>query len=410
MLNSNDIRQDFPILTQQVNNYPLVYLDSAATSQKPQQVIDCLIKFYSEYNANIHRGVHTLGNLSTEAYEAARDKVQAFIHAQHREEIIFTRSTTTALNMVARMLEAEIQADDEIVISLMEHHANTVPWQEVAKRTGAKLKYIDLDENGQLTAEAIATQLTERTKVVAIAHVSNVLGTINDVQQIAAQAHAVGAYIVVDAAQSVPHQVVDVTQLDCDFLAFSGHKMLAPTGIGVLYGKKQLLERLSPVEFGGDMIEIVELDQSTWAELPTKFEAGTPNIAQAIALGAAIDYLNDIGMANVEAYIDELTAYAYQQLSTIDDLEIYGPPLDQPRGGLITFNVKGIHPHDLSTVLDTKGIAIRAGHHCAQPLMRWLQQGSTARASFYIYNTKEEIDALVTQIKYAKEFFEDVPF
>lgn len=408
MLDVDKIRQDFPILSECVNEHRLVYLDTAATSQKPQQVIDALTQFYSHYNANIHRGVHTLGNLATEAYELARDKVQAFLNAKHREEIIFTRSTTGALNMLANMLAPLIHAGDEIVISLMEHHANIVPWQMLAKRTGAVLKYIQLDSDGQLLN--VAEVITSKTKIVAVTHVSNVLGTINDVKAIAKLAHQVGAYMVVDAAQSVPHMAVDVVALDCDFLAFSGHKMLAPTGIGVLYGKKQLLESLEPVEFGGDMIEFVALESSTWTVLPTKFEAGTPNIAQAIALGSAIDYLNQLGLDRIEAYVHDLTQYAYDKMSAIEGIEIYGPKAANPRGNLITFNIKGIHPHDLSTVLDTKGIAIRAGHHCAQPLMTWLNQGSTARASFYFYNTKAEVDQLVAQIKYAKEFFDDVPF
>ncbi|WP_414054108.1 cysteine desulfurase [Macrococcus equi] len=404
-LNIDKIRSDFPIISEVINERPLVYLDSSATSQKPQTVIDKTVEYYTHMNANVHRGVHTLGTRATDGYEGAREIVRNFINAQYFEEIIFTRGTTTALNLVAHSFgDMVVEAGDEILITEMEHHANLVPWQQLAKRKGAELKYIPMNEDGTISIDSVENALTDKTKIVSMAHVSNVLGTINDIKAITEKVHAHGAYMVVDGAQSIPHMKVDVQDLGCDFFAFSGHKMCGPTGIGALYGKKALLEKMEPIEFGGDMIDFVGLQDSTWTELPTKFEAGTPLIAEAVGLAEAIKYLESIGMDNILEYEHELTAYAYEQMSAIEGLEIYGPTADL-RAGLITFNLEGVHPHDLATALDSHGIAVRAGHHCAQPLMKWLGQSSTARASFYIYNTKEEIDQLVTSLKETKEFF-----
>jgi cysteine desulfurase / selenocysteine lyase len=403
-MNRELIRKDFPILNQEVNGHPLVYLDSAATSQKPVQVIEAVEHYYRTYNSNVHRGVHTLGSLATDAYEGAREKVRAFINAPSSAQIIFTRGTTEGLNIVAQSYgRTFLKAGDEIVITPMEHHSNLIPWQQVAKVTGATLKYIPLQPDGTLSLEDVRNTITEKTKLVSVTHASNVLGTINPVKEIAKIAHDAGAIMVVDGAQSVPHMPVDVQDLDCDFLAFSGHKMLGPTGIGVLYGKRELLEQMEPVHFGGEMIEFVELYESTWKELPWKFEGGTPIIAGAVGLGAAIDYLNQIGMDTVHRLEQDLSQYALQKLSQVDELTIYGPK--ENRGGLITFNLGNIHPHDLSTVLDTEGIAVRAGHHCCQPLMKWLNVAATARASFYIYNTIEDIDRLVAALNKTKEFF-----
>jgi cysteine desulfurase/selenocysteine lyase len=403
-MNRERIRSDFPILDQQVNGHPLVYLDSAATSQKPVQVIEAIEHYYRTYNSNVHRGVHTLGSLATDAYEGAREKVRAFINAPSSTQIIFTRGTTESLNIVAHSFgRAFLQEGDEIVITPMEHHSNLIPWQQVAKFTGATLKYIPLQPDGTISLEDVKNTITEKTKLVAVAHVSNVLGTINPVKEIAKIAHDAGAVIVVDGAQSVPHMPVDVQDLDCDFYAFSGHKMLGPTGIGVLYGKREWLEKMEPVHFGGEMIEFVELYDSTWKELPWKFEGGTPIIAGAIGLGAAIDYLTNIGMETVHRLEQDLIQYAMQKLSQVEDLVIYGPK--ENRGGLVTFNLGNIHPHDLATVLDSEGIAVRAGHHCCQPLMKWLNVAATARASFYIYNTTEDIDRLAAALNKTKEFF-----
>jgi cysteine desulfurase/selenocysteine lyase len=400
----NQYKKDFPILHQEVNGHPLVYLDSAATSQKPIQVIEAVEQYYRGYNSNVHRGVHTLGTRATDAYEGAREKVRGFINARSTKELIFTRGTTTALNLVAHSYaRTHLGEGDEIVISPAEHHSNLIPWQQAAKATGATLKYLELEPDGTIDLEKAKQTITERTKIVAIGHVSNVLGTVNPVKKLAAMVHAVGGVIVVDGAQSVPHMKVDVQDLDCDFLAFSGHKMMAPTGIGVLYGKEALLERMEPVEFGGEMIDHVDLYDSTWKELPWKFEGGTPIIAGAIGLGAAIDYLQEIGMDTVEAHDRKLAAYAIEQLEKIDGLTIYGPKKD--RMAVITFNLGDIHPHDVATVLDAEGIAVRAGHHCAQPLMRWLNVTATARASFYLYNSEEDIDLLVKGLQKTKEYF-----
>lgn len=402
------IREQFPILNQEVNGHPLVYLDSSATSQKPIQVIEAVDNYYRLHNSNVHRGVHTLGSRATDLYEGAREKVKNFINAKASTEIIFNRGTTTALNIVAQSYGlANVSAGDEIVITPMEHHSNIIPWQQVAKITGATLKYIPLQEDGTISLDDVQSTVTTNTKIVAVAHVSNVLGSINPVKEIATIAHENGAVIVVDGAQSAPHLNVDVQDLKCDFYAFSGHKMCAPTGIGVLYGKQELLEKMEPVEFGGEMIDFVEKYDSTWKELPWKFEGGTPIIAGAVGLGAAIDFLTDIGMDNIHAYEEKLAAYALDRLGAIDDLTIYGP---KERAALVTFNLDDVHPHDVSTVLDTEGIAIRAGHHCAQVLMKWLDASATARASMYIYNTEEDIDRLVDGLLKTKEYFGNVSY
>ncbi|MED4973087.1 cysteine desulfurase [Geobacillus kaustophilus NBRC 102445] len=405
-MNVNDIRALFPILHQDVNGHPLVYFDSAATSQKPLPVIEALDRYYREYNSNVHRGVHTLGTKATDAYEGAREKVRRFLNAQSAQEIIFTRGTTAALNLVAASYgRANVKEGDEIVITYMEHHSNLIPWQQLAKQTGATLKYIPMQEDGTIDLRDVEATVTEAAKIVAIAHVSNVLGTINPVREIARLAHERGAVVVVDAAQSAPHMKVDVQELDCDFLALSGHKMCGPTGIGVLYGKKKWLEQMEPVEFGGEMIDFVELYDSTWKELPWKFEGGTPIIAGAIGLGAAIDFLEQVGLDAIAAHEHELAQYALERMADIDGVTVYGP---KERAGLVTFNIEGVHPHDVATVLDAEGVAIRAGHHCAQPLMKWLGVTATARASFYLYNTKEEIDAFIAALQKAKEYFSHV--
>ncbi|WP_144472189.1 cysteine desulfurase [Bacillus safensis] len=405
-MNIKDVREQFPILHQQVNGHDLVYLDSAATSQKPRVVIDAMNEYYRSYNSNVHRGVHTLGTRATDAYEGAREKVRAFIRASSVQEIIFTRGTTTALNTVAiSYARANLKEGDEIVITHMEHHANIIPWQQAAKATGATLKYIPLQEDGTLSLEDVKQTITHQTKIVAVTHVSNVLGTINPIKDIAKIAHDHGAIIVVDGAQSTPHMQIDVQDLDCDFFAFSGHKMCGPTGIGVLYGKKDLLNNMEPAEFGGEMIDFVDLYDSTWKELPWKFEAGTPIIAGAVGLGKAIDFLNDIGMEEVSRYEHQLATYALERFKELDGATVYGP---QHRAGLVTFNLDEVHPHDASTVLDTEGVAIRAGHHCAQPLMKWLGVSATARASFYLYNTEEEIDQLIAALRKTKEYFTNV--
>jgi cysteine desulfurase/selenocysteine lyase len=398
------LKAEFPILHQNINDHPLVYLDNGATTQKPRSVIEAVKRYYEWDNANVHRGVHTLGSRATDAYEGAREKVARFLNAPASRQIIFTRGTTTALNIVASGYARQtLHEGDEIVITPMEHHSNLIPWQQAAKATGATLKYIPLQPNGTITLEDVEATVTERTKIVSITYVSNVLGTINPIAKIAEIAHRKGAIIVVDGAQSTPHMKVDVQALDVDFYAFSGHKMCGPTGIGALYGKAQLLERMEPVEFGGEMIDFVELYDSTWKELPWKFEGGTPIIAGAVGLGAAIDFLEQIGLHNIDQHEKKLTRYAMERLSDIDGLTIYGPR--EERGGLVTFNLGDVHPHDVATVLDTEGIAVRAGHHCCQPLMRWLKVSATARASIYLYNTEQDIDRLTESLVKTKEFF-----
>ncbi|MGM9925061.1 MAG: cysteine desulfurase [Bacillus sp. (in: firmicutes)] len=408
-MDAHEIRKLFPILNQEVNGSPLVYLDSAATSQKPQSVIDTVDRYYREYNSNVHRGVHTLGTRATDGYEGAREKVRKFINAASTEEIVFTKGTTASLNLVAASYgRTNVKEGDEIVISYMEHHSNIIPWQQVAKVTGATLKYLPLEPNGTISLEEARKVITPNTKIVSIMHVSNVLGVINPVKELAAIAHENGAVMVVDGAQGAPHIKLDVQDLDCDFYAFSGHKMCGPTGIGVLYGKKALLENMEPIEFGGEMIDFVELYDSTWKELPWKFEGGTPIIAGAIGLGAAIDFLEGIGLDAIEQHEHKLAAYAMERMSTVEGLTIYGPGDSAMRAGVITFNLDDVHPHDVATVLDAEGIAVRAGHHCAQPLMRWLKASATARASFYLYNTEEDVDKLVAGLIKTKEYFSNV--
>lgn len=407
MILKETIREDFPILFQEVNDEPLVYLDNAATTQKPTAVIEAIKTYYEQDNANVHRGVHTLAERATLAYEGAREKVRKFIHAAETAEVLFTRGTTTSLNWVARSFgEQFLQAGDEILLSYMEHHSNVIPWQQLAKKTGATLKYIDLTTDGFLDMTQAKQLITNKTKIVSIAHVSNVLGVINPVKELGKLVHEQGGVLVVDGAQSAPHMPINVQELDCDFFAFSGHKMCGPTGIGVLYGKRKWLEQMEPVEFGGEMIDFVDLYDSTWKELPWKFEAGTPNIAGAIALGQAIDYLENVGLDNIHDHEKELIAYVLPQLQQIDGLTIYGPQDPATRTGVIAFNLDGLHPHDVATALDMEGVAVRAGHHCAQPLLNYLEVSATARASFYFYNTKQDADRLVEAILATKEFFQ----
>lgn len=399
------IRADFPVLDQIVNDEPLIYLDNAATTQKPQAVLDVLNHYYLHDNANVHRGVHTLAERVTAEFEAARKKVQQFIHANSNKEIIFTKGTTDSLNIVAQSYGEFIQPGDEIVISKMEHHANLIPWQQLAKRKQAVLRYIPLTADGHLDVQAAKTIINEKTAIVALAQVSNVLGTVNPVKEMAQLAHQHQAIMVVDGAQAVAHMPVDVQDLDCDFYCFSGHKMCGPTGIGVLYGKQALLEKMEPVAFGGEMIDFVDLYESTWTDLPWKFEPGTPNIAGAIGLGAAIDYLENIGMQTIHEYEQAIVADLLPKLQQIEGLTIYGPQNPAEHTAVIAFNLDHLHPHDVASALDMQGIAVRAGHHCAQPLIKELGCFATARASFYFYNTKEEADQLVAAILATKEFF-----
>lgn len=404
MLDVQKIRQDFQILDQLVHDEPLVYLDSAATTQKPQAVLAALQAYYLEDNANVHRGVHTLAERATTAYEASREKVRAFIGAASTREVLLTRGTTTGLNWVAQFAAQTLQPGDEVLISIMEHHANLIPWQQACAKTGAKLVYVYL-KDGALDLDDLKQKLSAKTKFVSLAHVSNVLGCVNPIKEIGKIVHQYGAYLVVDGAQAVPHLPVDVQDLDCDFYAFSGHKMLGPTGIGVLYGKEALLEQMAPVEFGGEMIDFVEEQSASWTGLPWKFEAGTPNIAGAIGLGAAIDYLNELDLAAIHAHEQALVAYVLPQLQAIEGLTIYGPQDPEHHAGVIAFNLEGLHPHDVATALDYQGIAVRAGHHCAQPLLKYLGVNATVRASFYLYNTKADCDQLVAAIRETKEFF-----
>lgn len=403
-MSAMDIRGYFPILDQQVNGHPLTYLDSAASSQKPVQVIEAIKHYYERDNANVHRGVHTLGSRATDAYELVRTKVARFIHSRSEREIVFTKGTTTAINLVASSYARAIcQEGDEIVITPMEHHSNLIPWQQVAAATGAKLNYVPLQPDGTIDLQDVQQTISDRTKFVAITHVSNVLGAVNPVKEIIRLAHMRGATVLVDGAQSIPHMRVDVQELDCDFYAFSGHKMCGPTGIGVLYGKEELLQAMQPIEFGGEMIDHVDLYAATWREVPWRFEGGTPIIAGAVGLGAAIDFLSEVGMQRIEEHDAGLLHYALQQLSQIKEVTVYGPK--ENRKSLITFNVGSIHPHDVATVLDSYGVAVRAGHHCCQPLMRWLDVSATVRASFYMYNTKEDVDRLIDAIFQVKKYF-----
>lgn len=410
MFDANEIRKDFKILDQTVNDEALVYLDNAATTQKPQAVLDAMDRYYHYDNANVHRGVHTLAERATKAYEEARETVRGFINAKDTAEILFTRGTTTSLNWVAQSYGAFVNEGDEILISYMEHHSNIIPWQQLAKRKKAILRYIEITENGELDLADAKEKINAKTAIVSITHASNVLGVINPINQLAKWAHEHQAVIVVDGAQSTPHMTVDVQALDVDFFAFSSHKLCGPTGIGVLYGKRALLEQMEPVEFGGEMIDFVELQDSTWKELPWKFEAGTPNMAGAIGLAAAIEYLQAIGLDTIHNYEASLVEYVLPKLAAIDGVTIYGPHDVSKHTGVISFTIDGIHPHDIATALDMEGVAVRAGHHCAQPLMKRLAVSSTARASFYFYNTKEECDVFLTAIQATKEFFQHGAF
>ncbi len=405
------VRSDFPILHQQIHGKPLVYLDNAATSQKPIAVLDALRYYYEHDNANVHRGVHTLSSRATDGYEGARDKVAAFVNAASRQEIVYTRNASEAINLVAYSWGSTLKSGDEIILSVMEHHSNLIPWQMLAQRTGAVLKFVGLIETEEFDFEQFKSLLSDRTKIVSVVHVSNTLGCINPVKEICAEAHRYGAKVLIDACQSLPHMTIDVQDIDCDWLVGSGHKMCAPTGIGFLYGKLDLLRSMPPFLGGGEMIADVFLDHATYADLPHKFEAGTPAIAEAIGLGAAVDYLTNIGMDKIHAYEEELTAYLFHKLKEIPELRLYGPQPNADgsgRAALAAFTAGEVHPHDLSTILDQAGIAIRAGHHCTQPLHRHLKAQSTARASLYFYNTREEIDVFIASLKEAVEFFGEV--
>ena len=410
MYDVNRIRDDFPILSRKVNGKPLVYLDNAATTQKPRQVIQALVDYYEGYNSNVHRGVHALSQEATDQYEAARAKVARFIGAEHPEEIVWTRNATESLNLVAySWAQDNIREGDEIVVTPYEHHSNLVPWQKVARDKGAKLRVMSMSDDDQtLDMSRVDEFITPRTRLLAVVHMSNGIGIINPVKELAAKARAVGATVLIDATQSAPHLPVDVNDLDCDFLTLSGHKMLGPTGIGALYGRQEILEDMEPFMRGGEMVLEVWYDRATWNDLPMKFEAGTPNIADAIGFGAAIDYLNEIGMENVRAHEVDLSAYALDAFKELEeDIDIFGPRDPEQRGGIISFHSEIAHPHDLGTFLDHEGIAVRTGHHCTMPLMRQLGVVATARSSHYIYNTREEIDKLVDSVKGALRYFSD---
>ncbi|OGS61856.1 MAG: cysteine desulfurase [Euryarchaeota archaeon RBG_19FT_COMBO_69_17] len=401
------IKRDFPIFERTIHDKPLVYLDSAATSQKPRAVIDAEADFYGRYNANVHRAIYELGEEATREYEGARERIAGFVRAKSPNEIVFTKSTTEAINLVAYGIgvKGRIREGDEIVGTVLEHHSNHVPWHFVKEHRGAVLKYVDIDDDGRLRMEAYDELLTKRTKIVTVAHASNVLGTINDVREIAKRAHEVGAVCVVDAAQSVPHLPVDVQALGCDYLAFSGHKMLGPTGIGVLYGREDVLAETEPLLGGGEMIREVHLGTSTWTDVPFRFEGGTPNIAGAIGLGAAVDYLAKLGMDAVRRHEIELTAYALEALGGLDGVRVYGPRDAKARSGVVSFTMEAAHPHDIASILDVEGVCIRSGHHCAQPLMERLNVPATARASFYVYNDIEDTDRLVAGLRKVHEVF-----
>ncbi|WP_454967677.1 aminotransferase class V-fold PLP-dependent enzyme [Gemella sanguinis] len=400
-------REDFPILKRKIKNNDLIFFDNGATTQKPIQVIDAISDYYKNYNSNIHRSVYTLGDESEKIYEESKHLVKEFINANSHEEIIYTSGTTESMNFIARIIEQDVKDGDEIILTYMEHHANLVPWQQLAIRKNLTLRFLDLDELGRININQLKELINDKTKIVSICHASNVLGNINPVYEIGSLLKDKDIYFVVDAAQSVPHMKIDVVKMNCDFLAFSAHKMCGPTGIGVLYGKKNLLEKFDPVEFGGGMIGVVEEKSSTWAILPDKFEAGTPLLAEAAGLGATIKYLEDIGLENIESYTKELTKYLYDELSKISNIKIYGTNEISDRVSLVSFNLEGVHPHDLTSFLDEKGICIRAGHQCTQPLLGKLGTYSVARASLYFYNTKEEIDFFIQVLKETKEFFEN---
>lgn len=398
----NNLKKDFPIL----ENKNIAYLDSGATTQKPKQVIEAIKKFYETSNANPHRGAYGLSIEATEIYESTRTKIAKFINAKHREEIIFSKNATESLNLIAYSYGMNnLKKDDEVVISIMEHHSNLVPWQKVTKVTNSKLKYMYINENYELSDEEIENKITDRTKIVGITHISNVLGTINNVKKIIEYAHKKGAIVIVDASQSIPHMKIDVQDLDADFLVFSGHKMLAPLGVGVLYGKKELLEKMTPFIMGGDMIEYVYEQDTTFAELPNKFEAGTQNVEGVIGLGAAINYIESIGYDKIQEIEKEVVSYAKQELSKLDYLTLYMTSNEDKHSSVLSFNINGVHPHDVASILDSVGVCVRSGNHCAQPLMRFLGIDSTCRASFYLYNTKEDVDSLVNGLNKAYEMF-----
>ena len=398
----NNIKKDFPLL----ENENITYLDSGATTQKPIQVIKAVEEFYQKYNANPHRGAYSLSVEATEQYENTRTKIAKFINARHREEIIFSKNATESLNLIAYSYGMDnLKKDDEVVISIMEHHSNLVPWQKVIKKTGSKLNYMYINDKFELTDEEIENKITDKTKIVGITHVSNVLGTINNVKKIIKYAHKKGAIVIVDASQSIPHMKIDVQDLDADFLVFSGHKMCAPLGIGVLYGKKEILNKMSPFLMGGDMIEYVYEQDTTFAPLPNKFEAGTQNVEGVIGLGSAIDYIENLGYDKIQKIEKEVLSYAREELSKLDFLDLYITPNENNHSSVISFNIKGIHPHDVASILDSEGVCVRSGNHCAQPLMRFLGIDSTCRASFYIYNTKEDVDKLVSALNKAYDMF-----
>ncbi|NLX61196.1 MAG: cysteine desulfurase [Tissierellia bacterium] len=399
------IREDFPTLNEKVNGRTLVYLDNAATTHKPKYVLDAIKDYYERFNANPNRGAHYLGVSATELYEGARERVRQFINARSTREIIFTRNATEALNLIAYSYGLKyIDEGDEIVVLISEHHSNIVPWQKIVQTKKAKLKYIYLNEDFRLDMEEVSIKITDKTKIVSLAQMSNVLGTIYPVKKIAEYAHSKGAIVIVDGAQSVPHMKVDVLDLDADFLVFSGHKMLGPMGIGVLYGKEEFLEKMPPFLMGGDMIEYVEEQSTTFAELPRKFEAGTPNVEGAVGLKAAIDYIEKIGFENIQRQEEELTAYALERLKEMPYVKIYGPLDMEDRGAVISFSLEGCHPHDVATIVDTYGVALRAGHHCAQPLMKYLKAPATSRVSFYFYNTKEEVDIFIDSLSKVRKW------
>ena len=400
MFDVQKVRADFPILSQKVNGKPLVYFDNGATSQKPQVVIDAISKYYSEINANIHRGVHTLSQLATDAYEASRNTIQNHLNAKHNHEIIFTSGTTFGINLVANGFASLLQAGDEVMVSALEHHSNIVPWQFLCEKTGAKLVVIPMNEKGELILSEFDNLLSEKTKIVTVNHISNALGTLNPIEYIIKKAHGVGAAVLIDGAQATPHLRPDVQALDCDFYVFSGHKVCAPTGVGILYGKEEWLRKLPPYQGGGEMIAEVTFEKTTYADLPHKFEAGTPNIEGGIVLGTAIDYMNSIGFENIAAYEQELLDYGTKRLKEIEGLTIYGT--SENKASVISFNIEGIHPYDIGTIIDKLGIAVRTGHHCAQPIMNFFNIPGTIRASFAFYNTKEEIDIFVEAVKKAQ--------
>ena len=400
MFDVQKVRADFPILSQKVNGKPLVYFDNGATSQKPQVVIDAISKYYSEINANIHRGVHTLSQLATDAYEVSRNTIQNHLNAKHNHEIIFTSGTTFGINLVANGFASLLKAGDEVMVSALEHHSNIVPWQFLCEKTGAKLVVIPMNEKGELIISEFDKLLSEKTKIVTVNHISNALGTVNPIEYIIKKAHGVGAAVLIDGAQATPHLRPDVQALDCDFYVFSGHKVCGPTGVGILYGKEEWLRKLPPYQGGGEMIAEVTFEKTTYADLPHKFEAGTPNISGGIVLGTAIDYMNSIGFDNIAAYEQELLDYGTKRLQEIEGLTIYGT--SENKASVISFNIEGIHPYDIGTIIDKLGIAVRTGHHCAQPIMNFFNIPGTIRASFAFYNTKEEIDIFVEAVKKAQ--------